>query len=293
MRRTACLCVGLVTFACGPRPSVRTGTPTSLDAGLCRRGAGCANAPATDLPVLRRMWGSAPDDVWAIGDRGVILHFDGRVWQHVPSGTTSDLSGIAGRARGDAWIVGKDGAILRLQGATWAPESLKSDGGAGAFPAGTSLADVWVAADGTAWVAGGLSAGESSVCVLGRHEDGRWTFDHDEGKPLTAIWGTGPDDVWARGEALVHWNGRCLLAHPRETPPLPRGRHGFAGGWRLGSNQRLTHPVRPAPPAQAGQKEAPRVQDFWAFGTDDVWAAIRGALLHFDGHSWTSNPQPR
>jgi hypothetical protein len=68
---------------------------------------------------------------------------------------------------------------------------------------------------------------------------------------------------------------------------IRRGRHGFAGAWRLGKDQALTHPGRPSPPSEPGQKGARRVHDFWAFGTDDVWAAVRTGLLHFDGHTWT------
>jgi hypothetical protein len=66
-----------------------------------------------------------------------------------------------------------------------------------------------------------------------------------------------------------------------------RGRHGFAGGWRLDKEQTLSHPECPSPPPEAGQKTARRVHDFWAFGTDDVWAATRSVLLHFDGHAWS------
>ena len=256
-----------------------------IDASVARKDAG-ARALSDELAGLRRVWGLAPDDVWAVGDRGLLTHFDGRTWRKVPSGTSADLLGIAGRERGEAWIVGKNATLLHLKGGTCASENLSSDAGESLVPGSADLLDVWVAADGSAWVAGGVP-GDGAIAVLGRREGNRWLFDHDEGKPFTAVWGKGPDDVWARGDDLVaHWNGRTLIAHPREKLPNRLGRHGFAGGWRLGKDLALTHPQRPSPPAEAGQKNARRVQDFWAFGSDDVWAATHAGLLHFDGRSW-------
>ena len=282
MRRVLTLFLVVATCACGGRgaPSAH---PRDASVG---RDVGSRRPPSSDL-ALRRLWGLAPDDVWAVGDHGLVVHFDGRAWRKVPSGTTADLVGMAGRERNEAWIVGKNGTLLHLTGTTCSSENLRTDAGDSAVPGNADLLDIWVAADGTVWVAGG-SGGENPIAVLGRREAGRWLFDHDDGQPLTAVWGREPDDVWARSDdSVIHWNGRYLLAHPREKLPNRRGRHGFAGGWTLVDDQALTHPTHPSPPADADQKHARRVRDFWAFGPDDVWAAVRTGLLHFDGRAWT------
>lgn len=285
MRRAAWLMVVAATCACGGGHGARVTGSAPRDGAVARRDGGSPRSG--ELAGLRRFWGLTPDDVWAVGERGLVVHFDGRTWHKLPSGTDADLLGMAGRERGDAWIVGHNGTILRLKGTTCSPENLLGDAGTSLVPEGTALFDVWVADAGTAWVAGGVP-GDGGMAVLGRREGERWIFDHDDGKPLTAVWGRGADDVWARGDdSVVHWNGRFLIAHPREKVPNRRGRHGFAGGWRLGNDQSLTHPSRPSPPTEPGQKNARRVQDFWAFGSDDVWAATRSTLLHFDGHAWT------
>lgn len=283
MRCAAWLFLVAALCACGGHgPLATEGPPRD---GSLRRDGGSRRSPSNELS-LRRLWGAAPDNVWAVGDRGLVVHCDGRTCRKVPSGTTADLLGVAGREHGDAWIVGKNGTLLRLSGTTCSSEDLRGDGGVSDGPGSADLLDVWVAADGMAWVAGGI-AGDHPIAVLGRHEGNRWIFDHDDGQPLAALWGKAPDDVWVRGDdAVVHWNGRYLLAHPREKLPNRRGRHGYAGGWRLDSDHALTHASRPSPPPEPGQKTARRVHDFWAFGTDDLWAATRSALLHFDGRTW-------
>lgn len=40
---------------------------------------------------LRGVWAAAPDDVWAVGDAGTILHFDGTDWSASPSGVSQHL----------------------------------------------------------------------------------------------------------------------------------------------------------------------------------------------------------
>jgi len=287
--RTAAMILALTACACG-----RAGTGGTSDAGC--RGDGCAPTAGYSIS-FNRLWGAAPDDLWVVGGEGLLAHFDGRAWRRVASGTTATLRAITGRGRGDALIAGDRHTILRLRGTTWTREEPRRQGDAGALAQITEFHDVWMAANGEAWVAGGLTrprqGGGDPVdsCVLGRHEKGRWRFDReDECGRIEALGGTGPNDVWARsGDAFVHWNGRSLVRYPRKDPPPRRGRHGFAGGWRL-SEGRLVHPDRPPPPD--GLATSGGYVDFWAFGADDLWAIAGGDLVHFDGRTWTNVPIP-
>ena len=64
----------------------------------------------------------APNQAWAIGERGTILRFDGTRWRHdAASGrlTTEALYALAFRSASDGIAVGAKGAILRFDGTTW------------------------------------------------------------------------------------------------------------------------------------------------------------------------------
>jgi photosystem II stability/assembly factor-like uncharacterized protein len=66
-----------------------------------------------------------PDQVWAVGDNGVILNFrfGAKRGELVPSGTTAKLSSIARLGRRSLMVVSDDGDILISQtnGTSWSP----------------------------------------------------------------------------------------------------------------------------------------------------------------------------
>ena len=42
------------------------------------------------------VWGSSGSDVFAVGNGGTILHYDGSAWSAMTSGTTFALNGVWG-----------------------------------------------------------------------------------------------------------------------------------------------------------------------------------------------------
>jgi len=70
--------------------------------------------------------GSAPDDVWAVGERGLALHGDRNGFVPRDTGTSATLFGVWASARDDAWAVGgsPNGAgandvLLHWDGRAW------------------------------------------------------------------------------------------------------------------------------------------------------------------------------
>jgi hypothetical protein len=51
------------------------------------------------------VWGSGPNDVWAVDAGGGILHWNGGAWSASNGGATT-LSGIWGSGPNDVWAVG-------------------------------------------------------------------------------------------------------------------------------------------------------------------------------------------
>ena len=67
------------------------------------------------------IWGSSATDVFAVGNNGLILHYNGINWAPMNSGTTHALIGIWGRSATDVFAVGNNGLILHYNGINWAP----------------------------------------------------------------------------------------------------------------------------------------------------------------------------
>ncbi|MFT3711497.1 MAG: hypothetical protein QM817_28005 [Archangium sp.] len=62
--------------------------------------------------------GVGANDVWAVGESGTALHFDGTSWTKVTSGTTRTLRSVWAASANDVWMVGDSGAVLRWNGTT-------------------------------------------------------------------------------------------------------------------------------------------------------------------------------
>ncbi len=85
-----------------------TSLPVSADAAT----SGTTNG-------LNGVWGNSRSDVFAVGQRGTILHYDGSAWSAMASGTTSRLNGVWGSSSSDVFAVGGAGTILHYNGSFW------------------------------------------------------------------------------------------------------------------------------------------------------------------------------
>jgi hypothetical protein len=61
---------------------------------------------------LAGVWGSSGSDVFAAGDSGTILHYNGSSWSAMSSGTTNYLYGVWGSSGSGVFAVGWDGTVL-------------------------------------------------------------------------------------------------------------------------------------------------------------------------------------
>jgi hypothetical protein len=88
---------------------------------LFRRGSLAAEV-ADGIPPsmnLRAISGSSSSDVWAVGDSGVVLHYDGTAWSRVRIAGLGrrrpDLTAVWMASAGHLWV-GGEGVILSLGG---------------------------------------------------------------------------------------------------------------------------------------------------------------------------------
>ena len=100
---------------------------------LCLTGVQAAFAgwtsvtPAISTKTLYAVWGTSPSDVYAVGNNGTILHFNGTDWSADTSNTTGQLLSIWGSSPTNIYVVGNEetgvnrATLLRKKtsGTTW------------------------------------------------------------------------------------------------------------------------------------------------------------------------------
>ncbi len=261
-----------------PDGGLAIGTPS-----FCTSDGWCWENPLPQGIDLYDVFSLAPNDVWAVGEAGVMLHFDGRGWRDVDPGVPSGgwLQRIYGFAWNDVYAGGGNG-VIHFDGASWSPVAA-----AGAAPVtalgGSGPDNIWASFEGFTGVEhyGGPAAGWGSYALdtsIGPRDvfsfsgDDAWVagesslLEHFDGKTWTAVagappnnwavWGAAPGDVWVASDRgyFYHWDGQHLTGV------------GTGDTWNF---QRL-----------------------WGSGRDDVWApAARGTagtptvsrLFHLDG----------
>jgi hypothetical protein len=130
---------------------------------------------------LSSIAGTAADNIFAVGSKGLVLHFDGMSWSREYSGTTRSLNGVWCSSSGDVYAVGYEVASIR-SGGVWTVEDLGYD---------QQPVAVWGTADDDIYAVGywGL--------ILHREETGWVEMESPTTANLMSIWGTGPDNIYA------------------------------------------------------------------------------------------------
>lgn len=144
--------------------------------------------------TLYAIWGRGDSDIFAVGDGGTILHYNGTAWSVMDSGTTQCLRGVWGAATGEVYAVGDGGTILRLVGTAWVSVSSSTTSYLRSVW-GSDAEDVYAVGDdgtilhfdGSAW--SGMASGVTAT--------------------LNAVWGSAAGDVYAVGDAgtILHFGG--------------------------------------------------------------------------------------
>jgi hypothetical protein len=243
-------------------------------------GSGLRVFPSGTQEDLHAVWGYAADDVWAVGDAGTLLHWDGSHWSPATALTDADLYGIGCHDATGAWIVGSAGTILHLDEGGWSDVTGVTD---------ADLYDVWGTSADDAWAVGG---GGTII-----HWDGEDWSSEPIGlttNDIRGVWASSPDDVWAVGDrgTILHKDrtGWALVADPL---PLAGDFTDVWGTnwndvWLVESEQRFEAAIVHWDGAAFTQAGEAALQCLWGFASNDVWAGGYEEMLRWDGIWWSS-----
>ena len=252
--------------------------------------------------TLWGIWGSSPSDIFAVGNAGTILHYNGNAWTHMNSGTTANLHNVWGTSASNVYVVGDAGTILHYNGSSWA-----------SMTSGTSqtLHGIW-----------GSSA--TDIFAVGT-AGGIIHYDGSAWSPMVnttavrpcSIWGMSSTDVFAAGTgveeyygttiscgAIIHYDGSSWT----DMPPIDGlERADLWAVWGMSSSDafvvgddghntpRLSGVVLHyngsawskvySPFDQFGQRA---LRGVWGSSSTDVFAVgARGTIGHYDGSAWS------
>jgi hypothetical protein len=248
-----------------------------------------ARSTAVSTPLyFNTVWGNAANDVWAGGTSGTISHWDGTAWSNVAfaAGATGDVKRLWGNAANNVWAAGGGGDLQHFDGATW---TLIANEGVPLYGLwGSSTSDVW-------------SVGQAGKVF---HWNGSawssWPTGLSGTPDLSAVWGTGPTNVYAVGGTSVwnydgsngqNWrvidvnagnpNGENLRTIWGSSP---------ADIWVAGANGFLMHGVN-GTWAQEANLGTGTILSLWGFADNDVYAVSNlGDIFHYNGASWVALP---
>jgi hypothetical protein len=191
------------------------------------------------------VWGVAADDIYVVGFKGTILHYDGTEWTLMNNADPdeSNLEGVWGyvlydpttgaETRRDVFAVGSGGTVLRLEGDTWHPQLVINDpdpANPDPTPVTDNFHDVWgLPAPGpdatqypTVYAVGGKGLIVEYDGVTNQFEEMRQRveFTDSDGnirvnwerwsfERLGGVFGTAPDDFVAVGNngAILEFDG--------------------------------------------------------------------------------------
>jgi len=193
---------------------------------------------------LNGIYAESPKNVFAVGDRGTILHYDGSRWTVSESGTKNLLFSVWGSSPENIYAAGGRGTLLRYDGASWkameVPQKGHYIGIWGRSGDGfTMVGDAGLALhfDGKEWsplpvetddVLRSVSGNQTGLLIAGENGnvfriDGTRsvTLSAPVKEPVRSLWGTGSDSFFAVLESfLFHYNhGRWEALNLQEIPP--------------------------------------------------------------------------
>lgn len=225
---------------------------------------------------LNAVWGSASNDVFAVGDGGTIVHYNGSAWSVMTSNTFVTLNGVWGSAGNDVYAVGYGGTVVHYDGSTWTATSTGY---------GFDLWDIW-----------GTSA--SNIYAVGSfgqiyHYDGNtWTvMTSNTGNELRGIWGTSSNDIFAVGAigTVVHYNGTDWSVMTTDSFNYLWDVWGNAGNdvYTVDLSGTVLHYNGSTWAIQSSGLAGP-LAGIWSAAPNNTFAVgYTGAILHFDGSTWS------
>lgn len=229
--------------------------------------------------ALAGVWVLNATNVWAVGDTGTILKWNGAAWSAQTSGATAALNAVWGVDASNVWAVGDGGTILKWNGTAWAAQTSGTTSSLRAIW-GSAATSVWAVGDGGTilkWNGTAWSAQTSGV-----------------GTGLYGIWGSSATSLWAVGASGVILKGTGTAWSPQtsNSPETLRGVWGSSATslWAVGTSGAILRSTNGTSWTGQTSNTANDLNAIWGSDSSNLWAVSdAGAILRTTngGTTWT------
>jgi hypothetical protein len=196
-------CTGLRGPGGEPYVCVSAGYCDAADGGCtqisapptCSTSNWCWDNPLSEGRTLFTVRGRSATDVWAVGERGVALHWDGTCWARLPPPSTQTLRAAWPAAGKTWWLAGAGGTLHRWDGSAWMSQTLAET---------LTLYDIEGSSETSAIAVG---QGGAIYAFNGTQWSARsWDAGTNPAPDLLAVWPVSNNEAWAvgRNATLVH-----------------------------------------------------------------------------------------
>ena len=239
---------------------------------------------------LRGITGSSPTDVYAVGKKGTILHYDGTQCKQLPNPSRENLNGVWGSFENgviNVFAVGDRGTILHYDGAQCKqlPTSSREN-----------LNGVW----------GSFEKGIINVFAVGdrgtilRYDGTQWfQMSNPEQIKLNGIWGSSSNSIFAVGDrgTILYFNGTRWLSLPKCTMEDLNAVSGCCDKtgvnvYASGEKGTILH----FDGVQWTKMSSPvdnNLNDIYARQPNNIIAVgKKNTVIHFDGEKWSQVTEP-
>jgi len=178
--------------------------------------------------LLEAIHGISPNDIWACGYYGTVLHYNGFQWKRdsiqfpVPDGAFFALRHIRAVSPSIVYALGqvqKLGQftvfyIFQRSGGNWEVIDSTVDGSES-----FGKSDLWVSPSGILYTTGGLG--------VYRRDSTQWKKIFSAAEPLRRIWGYNDNNIFVGGHrTLLHYNGTDFYQYPNANGDMV-----YSGMW--------------------------------------------------------------
>jgi len=168
------------------------------------------------------------DDGYIVGSGGVVVHFDGNNWTILDAGTTEDLNAVSFVDASLGWIVGNGGTVLKVE--TGMVVEIPTD-------LAEDLFDIIALSANNVW-----ACGKSKT--IAHYNGTEWTSESVGTKDYYGIWFTDENNGWVVGKSgkIFYFNGVEWAEQSSGTSKdlysisFDGNNTGYAVGKKIGSN---------------------------------------------------------